>query len=125
MSTSSVTSSMNVADSPAARAATVTAIPAPAAIEGQKLRGAVGTDNVTSGMSVGSQLPAPVATQTDHKNLVSGADFRKGGDYAKAAMDKIANPPNPREQMGQFPLSGRTPAAPAPITTVDDTEVGG
>jgi hypothetical protein len=81
--------------------------------------------STTSGMSVGSQIPVAVkpvdrltitgSTPGDHRAPALAADITA---FAK-------NSPNPRENVGQFPLSARTPAAPAPITTVDDSEVGG
>jgi hypothetical protein len=103
-STSTVTSSMNIADSPASRAENVTAVPSPAEnqSEGQKQAGASGSDSVTSGMNCQSQVPAPVAKQAGHSSLEGsnvGEHRTKFGDPVKATMDAIANPPAPREQM--------------------------
>lgn len=67
--------------------------------------------------------PAPIAVkQVDHIALEGS---NKGDHRAKAAPAVLPKQPNPREQMGQFPLSGRTPATSAPITTDDLEGIGG
>lgn len=77
---------------------------------------------INSGLSVGSQVNVGPVKPVDHKAL----EGTNPGDHrSKGADAKLPANPGPREQMGQFPLSGRTPAAPAPMTTVDETEVGG
>lgn len=89
------------------------------ASEGQRPLAKDATGNV---YTVGSQVNVGPIKYVDAKEF----DGDRGGDTrAKAAPAVLPNQPNPREQMGQFPLSGRTPAASAPITTIDETEVGG
>jgi len=67
--------------------------------------------------------PAPIVVkQVDHLTL---AGSNRGDHRAGVAPAVMPNQPNPRENVGQFPLSARTPAAPAPITTVDSENVGG
>jgi len=73
-----------------------------------------------------TQVRSVVVKQTDHLTL---AGSNPGDHRAPALAADITafakNSPNPRENVGQFPLSARTPAAPAPITTVDSENVGG
>lgn len=76
--------------------------------DGKKMPGSVSSDSINSGMSLGSDVTISVK-QTDYKNLVSGADYR-----APAAPAVIPNQPGPRDQVGQFPLSARTPAGEKP-----------
>jgi len=81
--------------------------------------------STTSGMSVGS--PIPVVVKPVDRLTIAGST---PGDHRAPALAaditaSAKNSPNPRENVGQFPLSARTPAASAPITTVDDAEVGG
>lgn len=104
-STSTVTSSMNVADTPASRTGIGRPIANdPAALAGAapaKLVGRESGGNTTSSMSVGSQVPNPVAPRVDQKDLVSGADSRKSGDTAAASVAAISNAPGPRGETGQ------------------------
>ena len=127
---STVTSSMDVSDSPSTRIPLGRDVmdrsnPSQPAIAGGSTLAKEPSSNINSGMSVTSQIPIPVAPRVDQKDLVSGKDSRVSGDYAKAAMDVIANPPNPREQMGQFPLSGRQVAPSKPVSTENDEGIGG
>jgi hypothetical protein len=60
-------------------------------------------------------VAAPVAVgvkPVDRKTLEGSTpgDFRVHGDYAKAALDRASDNGGPRQPVGQFPLSGRTPA---------------
>jgi hypothetical protein len=66
-----------------------------------KLPGASGSDSINSGFTCGSQLPTLVTQPVDRRTLAGSTpgDFRQSGDSARASMDQIANPPNPRAQM--------------------------
>ncbi len=62
-----------------------------------------GKPGVNSGIAAeqNSQL-RPVTVQPVDRKTITGStpgDFRKAGDSAKPAMDRITNPPGPREQM--------------------------
>lgn len=129
---SSVTSSMNVSDTPAARAAIGREIPdnpqSLAAAAPARLTPAVSSDSINSGMSVTSQVPAPAATPVDFNGLTSDAypgDHRqKLGDVVKASLDACTDNGGPRNSVGQFKNSKSDNGAPFQ-TTVDSTEVGG
>lgn len=110
-----VTIGRPLADNPATLAA---ASPA-------KLTADTGSPAVICGTQ-NSEVRPVVVKQTDHLTLCGS----NPGDHRAPALaaDITAfakNSPNPRENVGQFPLSARTPAAPAPITTVDSENVGG
>jgi len=80
--------------------------------------------NITSGLNAG-QNPAmsPITVkQTDYKTLTGS---NPGDHRAQAAGVKMPDNPGPREQMTQFPLSGRTPDAPKPMTPLDESNIGG
>jgi len=103
-SPSPTTTSMNVADSPAVREPIQSnAMPDPAASEGQKpLAPVPGTVGINSGLSCTDWQVRPITVQPVDRKTITGStpgDFRKSGDSAKSAMDQIANPPGPREQM--------------------------
>jgi hypothetical protein len=54
-----------------------------------------------SAMGVSTQV-GPIVVKPVGHNALEGShkgDYRRSGDTAKASMDKIANPPAPREQM--------------------------
>lgn len=82
-----------------------------AATEGVKpvQRGSVKEDSTMSGMNVTSDVQVNIPVIQRGKDTLP-----KSGDFAKASVDRIANAGGPREQVGQFPLSSKTPAAPAP-----------
>lgn len=59
--------------------------------------------STTSGMTCGSQLPAPVAVRVDQKDLISGKDSRTNkGDTAKASLFAAADNGGPRQSAGQY-----------------------
>jgi len=71
--------------------------------------------------------PTPIVVKPVDFKTITGS---YAGDHRAPALatDITAfakNSPNPRENVGQFPLGKNTPSGPAPITTVDSTEVGG
>lgn len=73
--------------------------------------------------TMGEQFPGPatVIRPVDHIAL----EGTHKGDWRSGNVDRIpAVPqPTPRQPMTQFPLSGRTPAAPAPqLSSVESTE---
>ena len=79
-----------------------------------RANGAQGS-GVTAGMACNqNSAVAPVMVRkADFKDLKSGEDFR--GKAAPAAMPAQ---PAPRQRVGQAPLSGRTPAASAPVSVL-------
>src|SRR5919108_6605081 len=80
--------------------------------EAQKpLPGSPSADRVTSGMTVGSQVNVGPIKPVDRKTLEGSTP---GDTRAKAAPAVLPNNPGPREQVGQIPLSSKTPAASAP-----------
>jgi hypothetical protein len=62
---------------------------------------------------VDSPLSVGAIKQVSHKVLEgsqgAGSDFRKQGDYAAASVTKATDNGGPRNPVGQFPNSGRTP----------------
>jgi len=82
----------------------------------------VAANSDASSMGVNSQVGNPTAKPVDFKTLAGSYS----GDHRYKASDAVLpDNPGPREQMAQFPLSSRTPAAPKTLTRVDETEVGG
>jgi len=75
--------------------------PKGSAANGQRLAGSTSTDSINSGLNTQTQVPAPLAKPIDRQTITGSTpgNFNKSGDTAKAAMDQIANPPAPREQM--------------------------
>lgn len=108
-STSTVTSSMNVSDTPASRTQIGREIPdnpaSLAAASPARLAGVPSADSINSGMACGSQLPAPTAKPVDSKTIVGSypGDHRaQSGDTAKASLDACADNGGPRNSVGQF-----------------------
>jgi hypothetical protein len=66
--------------------------------------------SVTSGMRCASPVPVSIPAIQRGKDTLT----RSVGDVARASLDKAADNGGPRSSVGQFPLSGRTPAASAP-----------
>ena len=85
------------------------------------------SDSINGGMGVSSVVPVSVKP-VDRKTITGSYSGDSRADYSSAsdaAISKIANPPNPRERVGQFPLGKNTPdAASAPITTANVEQVG-
>jgi len=93
-----------VGDSEATRTPIQTdAQPDPAEREGVKpLESKREAKGINSGLTTTDWQVRPIAVQPVDRKTLEGStpgDFRKSGDYAKSAMDQIANPPGPREQM--------------------------
>jgi hypothetical protein len=110
-SPSVTTTSMNVADSPAVREAQLKPT--------DTTPGTIESANPETNQGYGTQSqPAPIVVKETDSRVLQGShgigDHRTSGDSVKPAMDRIANPPNPREPVGQFPLSGKQAPAPAP-----------
>jgi hypothetical protein len=99
--TSSTTSSMNVADTPATRAQIGREIPDSPASLAAVAPAKLTTDPATSPYTVGSQVTVGPIKPVDRKTITGSypGDSRSSGDTAKATMDAIANPPAPRSQM--------------------------
>lgn len=103
---SPTTTGMKVGDSEASRTPIQNNADGGAASEGVAIPAAKYAGNVDSTMSgvaanQNSQLRPVTVKPVDRKTITGSTpgDFRVSGDYAKAAMDKIVNPPGPREQM--------------------------
>lgn len=75
----------------------------------------------TSGMTCGSQVVVGPIKSVDSKTL---AGSYPGDHRAKGADAVLPSNPGPREQMGQFPLSSRTPAAPKPFSSSTEGSEG-
>ncbi len=86
--------------------------------------GLVNSGSINSGLACGSQVSPCVIKPVDRRTIEGSTpgDFR-APNLPVDITAPVKNPPNPRERVGQFPLSSRTPAAPAPIET-DDGVVG-
>jgi hypothetical protein len=99
--TSSTTSSMNVADTPAARAQIGREIPDSPASLAAVAPAKLTTDPASSPYTVGSQITVGPIRPVDRKTITGSypGDSRSSGDTAKASMDAIANNGGPREQM--------------------------
>jgi hypothetical protein len=130
--TSTVTSSMNVADSPRARDASVRAVPTPTQVESEgvkPLAGASGSHSVTSGMSCGSQLPTPAARPVDRRTLAGSTpgDHRiPTRDGVTSTLDGIAHSGRgPRDQQpGQQNSKNYNEGSGAAFRTTDTGDVG-
>jgi hypothetical protein len=99
--TSATTSSMNISDTPAARAAIGREIPdSPASLSAASLA-RLTTDPATSPYTTTSQVVVGPIRPVDRKTVTGSypGDSRSSGDTAKAAMDQIANVGGPRTQM--------------------------
>jgi hypothetical protein len=94
-----VTSSMNVSDTPATRVQ----IGREATISDQGRKPQAGSTSTTdSPVTVGSQVNVGPTRPVDRRTIegsTPGDHRATPGDVVKATMDKIANPPSPREQM--------------------------
>ncbi len=130
-SPSSTTTSMNVADTPAARIAIGREIPdSPASLAAAspaKLTPSPSTDSINGGMSVGSQLPAPVAVPVDANHLEGSnkGDHRvPAKDGVTAALAQAADNGGPRQSAGQFKGS-KFETQPPFVSTANVTEETG
>jgi len=127
---STVTTSMNVAETPASR------IPlgrdvmdrvnpsGPAIRGGSTLPRENAGSNTTGLMGVGSQVNVGPIKPVDRKTITGSTpgDFRKSGDYAKASVDEIANAGGPRDAAKQFQNSKFDKGAPFISTPVNLTD---
>lgn len=99
--TSSTTTSLNVVDTPAARAAIGRPImDSPAALSAAS-PARLTPDSGTSPYTVGSQVAVGPIKPVDRKTITGSypGDSRSSGDSVAGPMDAIKNPPAPREQM--------------------------
>jgi hypothetical protein len=98
--TSATTTGLQVHDTERNRVALQNSADANAPSEGTKPV-APNADAAGNCYTVGSQVTVGTIKPVDRKTITGSTpgDFRKGGDSVKDAMDGIANPPSPRQQM--------------------------
>ncbi len=118
--TSCTTTGLSVGDTEGSRTPLqADAMPNPATSEGQKpLAPKPGAVGINVGMTTAAQVNVGPIKPVDRRTLAGSTpgDFRKGGDYAAAAMQRIANPPAPREQMGEAKMRSSKLDSPAPAS---------
>jgi hypothetical protein len=119
MNTSSTTTGMRVGDSEATRNPIQTS-DADTTGDGKRAEPANSgpqQGTINSGFTVGSQVTVGAIKPVDRKTLEGSTP----GDFRAPALSAdvtafAKNSPGPREQVGQFPLSGKQVATPAPTS---------
>ncbi len=110
-SPSSTTTSMNVADTPAVRTAIGREIPdtpqSLAAASPAKLTAEPSKDSINSGMTCGSQLPAPAAKPVDANHLEgSNKGDHRAPNTGTGVTDQFKNQAGPRGETTDTPEAG-------------------
>jgi hypothetical protein len=129
--TSCTTTNLQVHDTEASRnPIQVDAMPDPNTTFGEKISNKYVGSGINSGLSVNdSQVPAPQAKPVDFRTVqgsYSGDHRSNVSKSADAAIDRIANPPNPRQQMREARLTNKLDS-PAPVTfpgNLSDSDAG-
>jgi hypothetical protein len=128
MSTPTSSNGLNATPQPrpaVGREATIDRANPSSVVTGTRLT-APATDNINSGFTCGSQLPAPAAKPVDFKTVVGSyaGDHRSPSvDTAKASLDAAADNGGPRNPVGQF-KNARSDNGGSFQQTIDPTDAG-